>query len=139
MKEKTKNGAKNKELEKKLLVGLGFNLGFVSKFSFFLFPALAPRTPGGEGQVNRKCFLSYWPFLYKGRIIRLDELGQTFCCSSGLCISSIKTGTRRTVMLPDELSFVVRRSRRISKESSSRRIMRLVPVFILETHNQTNY
>ena len=40
---------------------------------------------------------------------------------------------------PDELPFVVRRSRRISKESSSRRIMRLVPVFILETHNQTNY
>ena len=24
-----------------------------------------------------------WPFLYKGRIIRLDELGQTFCSSSG--------------------------------------------------------
>ena len=32
-------------------------------------------------------------------------------------------------MRPDELPFVVRRSRRISKESSSRR-MRLVPVFI---------
>ena len=48
------------------------------------------------------------------------------------------TGTRR-IMRPDELPFVVRRSRRISKESSSRRIMRLVPVFILETHNQTNY
>ena len=55
--------------------------------------------------------------------MRLDELGQIFCSSSGL----------------DELPFVVRRSRRISKESSSRRIMRLVPVFILETHNQTNY
>ena len=35
--------------------------------------------------------------------------------------------------------FVVRRPRRVSKESSSRRIMRLVPVFILETHNQMNY
>ena len=33
-------------------------------------------------------------------------------------------------MHPDELPFVVRRSRRISKESSPRRIMRLVPVFI---------
>ena len=54
----------NKELETKLPVGLGFNLGFVSKFSFFLFPALVPRTPGGDGQVNRKCFLSYWRFLY---------------------------------------------------------------------------
>ena len=42
----------------------GFNLGFVHKFSFFLFPALVPRTPGGEWQVNRKCFLSHWPFLY---------------------------------------------------------------------------
>ena len=41
-------------------------------------------------------------------------------------------------MHPDE---VVRRSRRILKESSSRRTIRLVPVFILEseTHNQTNY
>ena len=68
----------------------------------------------------------------------MDELGQTFCCSSGLCGSAIKTGTRR-IMRPDELTFVVRRSRRISKERSSRRIMRLVPVFILETQNQTNY
>ena len=41
------------------------------------------------------------------------------CSSSGLCVSSIKTGTRR-IMRPDELPFVVRRSRRISKESSSR-------------------
>ena len=35
--------------------------------------------------------------------------------------------------------IAVRRSRRISKESSSKRMMHLVPVFILETHNQTNY
>ena len=42
-------------------------------------------------------------------------------------------------MRPDELPFVVRRSRRISKESSSRRIMRLVLVFILEMHNQADY
>ena len=42
-------------------------------------------------------------------------------------------------MRPDELPFVGRRSRRISKESSSRRIIRLVPVFIHETYNQTNY
>ena len=65
----------------------------------------------------------------------MDELRQKFCCSSGLCVSSIKTGTRR-IMRPDELPFVVRCSRRISKESSFRRIMRLVPVFILE---KTNY
>ena len=67
----------------------------------------------------------------------LDELGQTFCGTSGLCVSSIKTGTRR-IMRPDKLPFVVRRSRCISKESSSRCIMCLVPVFILERHNQTN-
>ena len=39
----------------------------------------------------------------------------------------------------EELLFVVRRSRRISKESSSRLIKLQVPVFILEKHNQTNY
>ena len=38
----------------------------------------------------------------------------------------------------DELSYVVRRSRRTMEDSSSRRIMCLVPVFIPETHNQTN-
>ena len=53
------------------------------------------------------------------------------------CVFSIKTGTRR-IMRPDELSLVVRRSRRDSKDSSSRRIIRLVPVFILETNDQTN-
>ena len=39
----------------------------------------------------------------------------------------------------DELPFVVLRSRRISKESSSRRVMCLVPVLILEMYNLTNY
>ena len=50
----------------------------------------------------------------------------------------IKTSTRRIMRL-DELPFVVLRSRRISKESSSRRVMCLVPVFILEMHKLTNY
>ena len=35
----------------------------------------------------------------------------------------------------DELSFEIRLERRTTKGSSSGRIMRLVPVFILETHN----
>ena len=35
----------------------------------------------------------------------------------------------------DELSLVVHCSRRILKDSLSRRIMRLVPIFILKTHN----
>ena len=51
-----------------------------------------------------------------------------------LCVSSIKTGTRRIMRL-DELSFEIRLEGRTTKGSSSGRIMRLVPVFILETHN----
>ena len=39
----------------------------------------------------------------------------------------------------DEPSFEVRLERRTTKGTLSGRIMRLVPVFILETHNQTNY
>ena len=45
-----------------------------------------------------------------------------------LFVSGIKTGTRRIIRL-DELFSVVHRSRRITKDNSSRRIMRLVPVF----------
>ena len=39
----------------------------------------------------------------------------------------------------DELSFVKRLERRTTKGSSSGRIVRLVPVLILETLNKTNY
>ncbi len=53
------------------------------------------------------------------------------------CVSSIKTDTRRVTRL-DELPFVIRLSRCISKSISSRRITRLVSVFLLETYNQTN-
>ena len=56
----------------------------------------------------------------------------------GLSVSSIKTGTRRVTCL-DELLFETRLERRISKSSSSRRVTRLLPVFILETDNRTNY
>ena len=55
-----------------------------------------------------------------------------------LCVPSIKTGTRRIMRL-DESSFEIRLERRTTKGSSSGRVMRLMPVFILETHNQTNY
>ena len=55
-----------------------------------------------------------------------------------LCVSSIKTDIRRTIR-PDELPFIVRRSSLITNDSSSRRIMRLVPVFMLVTHNQMNF
>ena len=53
-----------------------------------------------------------------------------------LFVSSIRTGTRRILRL-DEVSSVVRLERRTTEDSSSRRIMRLVPVFIPETNNQT--
>ena len=53
-----------------------------------------------------------------------------------LSVSSIKTGTRRVTRL-DEILFEMRLERRISKSSSSRRVTRLVPVFILETDNRT--
>ena len=36
-------------------------------------------------------------------------------------------------------SLLARRLRRTSKDSSPKRIIRLVPAFILETNNQTNY
>ena len=51
----------------------------------------------------------------------MDELGQTFVV--------------RLVMCLDELSFEIRLERLTMKGSSSGRIMRLVPVFIPETHN----
>ena len=54
-----------------------------------------------------------------------------------LFVSSLKTGTRRIIRL-DELSSFIRLERRTTKNSLSRRIMRLVPVFILKTNNQTN-
>ena len=76
------------------------------------------------------------PPSFSPHIIRPDELGQTFCSLSDYA-SLVKR--RAPAMRPDEIPFEVRRSRRISKESLSRRIMRLVPIFILETHNQTNY
>ena len=76
-------------------------------------------------------------FYTRGGIIRPDELGEIFCSSSGY-VSSTKTGKLR-VMRPDEPSFVIRLERRTTKGSSPGRKMRLVPVFILETHNQTNH
>ena len=50
---------------------------------------------------------------------------------------SVKTGTRR-IIRPDELSSVVRLEQRTTEDVSSGGIMRLVPVFTLETNNLTN-
>ena len=53
------------------------------------------------------------------------------------CVSSIKTGTGRIMHL-DELSSVVRRSRRTTDDSSFRRIMRPMTVFKPGTHDKTS-
>ena len=66
-----------------------------------------------------------------------SRLGQTWASnvsSSGYAShswSSIKTGTRRIIRLY-ELSYVVRLERRTTEDSSTRRIIRLVPVFMLD-------
>jgi len=73
-----------------------------------------------------------WPFLYLS--------GRTWanvCGSSWLCVSGVGMGTGRNIHL-DELSLVMRLEQRTLKDSSSRWIMRLVPVFVLETHSQMN-
>ena len=75
-------------------------------------------------------------FYTSGRIIRLDELGQTFVIRLVIRLC-VKTGTTR-IIRPDKLSSVVRLERRTTEDSSSGRIMSLVPVFTLETNNQTN-
>ena len=46
---------------------------------------------------------------------------------------------RRRVTRLDEFYFVARHSKRISWGNSSKRETRLVPIFILEKHNQRGY
>ena len=53
-----------------------------------------------------------------------------------LCVCNVKTSPRR-IPRQDEQSSFIRLERRTTEDSSSRR-MRLVPVFKLEEHNQTN-
>ena len=65
-----------------------------------------------------------------GRFYTRDELEQTFFLRL-LNSSSIKTGTR-CIMRLDELSSLVR----LRRCTSSRRIMRLVAVFILDEFNR---
>ena len=71
-------------------------------------------------------------FYTRGRIIRLDELGQTFIIR--LVIQFVSGTSTRRIIRQDDLSFVVRRSSRTTEDSSSRRIMRLT----LETNNKMN-
>ena len=80
-----------------------------------------------------RSIIRLWPFYTKVALSVWTNLGKHLQFV-WLCISSIKTGTRRIKLL-DELSFEIRLERRTTKGSSSGRIMRLVSVFILETHN----
>ena len=81
----------------------------------------------GPGLVNyTKDALSVWRNLGKHFVLRLVMRLQ------------YKDG-HKTHYASRRTTFGERRSRRASKESSSRRLMHLEPVFILKTHNQTNY
>ena len=71
-------------------------------------------------------------FYSRGGIIRLDELGQTLVVCLVLGVKN-KDGHKT-----HELSFEICLELGTKKGSSSGRIMRLVAIFILETHNQTN-
>ena len=71
-------------------------------------------------------------FYSRGGIIHLDEVGQTLVVCLVMGVKN-KDGHKT-----HELSFEICLELRTTKGSSSGRIMRLVPVFILETHNQTN-
>lgn len=55
-------------------------------------------------------------FLYLRRIIRLDELGQTFVVRLFTRLSSVKTGTRRSIRL-NELFFEMHLERDTTRDS----------------------
>lgn len=55
-------------------------------------------------------------FLYLRRIIRLDELGQTFVVRLFMRLSSVKTGTRRSIRL-NELFFEMHLERDTTRDS----------------------
>ena len=75
-------------------------------------------------------------FILEDALSVWTNLGKHSLCV-WLFVSSVKMGTTRTIRF-DELSSVMRLERHTTEDSSSRRIMRLVPVFTLETNNQTN-
>ena len=97
------------------------------------------------------CFCNFWRSFFSPVVITLKKLAflkleDTLSVQTNLgkhslfvwlCVSSIKTGTRRIIPL-DGLPSVVRRLRRTIQDSSSRRIMRFVPGSILQTNKQTN-
>ena len=70
----------------------------------------------------------------RARIIRLGRNWVNICSSSYYASrgsSGIKMDTRRVMRL-DELFSVVRLERRTTEDSSSKRLIHLVPVFILD-------
>ena len=93
-------------------------------------------------QTSQVIFLNFmitskWPFLYqKTHKSVWTNLGK-HSLFVWLCVCSVKTGTRRVIRV-EELSSAVRLERCTTEDNSSRRIMRLLPVFTLHTNNQTN-
>ena len=76
-------------------------------------------------------------FYTRGRIIRLDELGQHFVVRLVMRLN-YKDG-HKTHFASRPTTFRSASFKTYFEGKFVRRIMRLVPVFILETHNQTNY
>ena len=76
-----------------------------------------------EKIVSKVTLAINWPFYTRDALSVWTNLGKHLQFVR-LCVSSVKTGTRRIIRL-DELSFEMRLERRTSKGSSSERIMRL--------------
>ena len=102
----------------KLEVKLSWTIIF--KFLYFFFPFFKISWPF----LNSKDALSVWTDLGKNFVVRL------------VMRLKYKDG-HKTHYASKRTTF--RSASFNTYDSSSRRIMRLVPVFILETHNQTNY
>ena len=111
-----------------------------NNFFFSLYPEMTTMT-GPESyhrgtSTKSQQYLTLALFILEDALSVWTNLGKHLLLV-WLFVSSIKTGTRRIIRL-DKLFSVVCRSRRTTEDNSSRRIMRLVPVFILETNYQTS-
>ena len=105
---------------------------FISVFCFFFLKSIKIISPS--------CTMLVYPLFTERKYLAVFILETRYPSGRAsanilqivrLSVSSIKTGTRRITRL-DELLFETRLERRISKSSSSRRVTRLLPVFILE-------
>ena len=89
------------------------------------------------GQFNKR-FLVYLPISNLVYIDIMQKVQRSILKWPYMTGSNVRSYTRGRIIRLDELTSVVRRLIRTMKVSSSRRLMGLVPVFMLEMHNQTN-